>query len=409
MTTVLIPLDLNLVQGLSASKRSRIYLTEGLGPVTQGAPPSPLFLTCPPCRQVLPLFWQTAQKYKWFALCLDCQLRYESTRTHRTPASKELTLNFTSSSYQLPSLTKAPTESPKRNFQLIPLLNLLPLPQPPLPHILPDFLPLSGPFASFPLVLPPPPLEEELERVPPPLPSGLITPPSLLAQLTQKIPREHIWKFLVLIAIVFDASSEDRKNPAVYPPAFNQDPSQLPSNTPDETRIKLGKIHSAIGLSSNFPLSKKERGQWTRQIECLRLRHWVYSVMGIDSLDQTLKLDGSSPDPLTIVMDSSAISYLDLLRALTSPCILYPRSWQCPVCPPNHPEAVVLADHLNACKTAFHIEWLDPYDRAYYTIPSLRKRFGFGWGSTVEDRRQFLIREMCRLLGTFGVPIGLRQ
>lgn len=402
MASVLIPLDLNLVQGLSASKRSRTYLTEGLGPVTRGAPPSPLFLTCPSCQQSCPLFWQTAQKYKWFALCLDCQLRYESTRTHRSPASKELTQNFASYPYQpLPPPTEPPAELPKRNFQLIPLLNLLPLPQRSLPHVLPDFLPLLGP-------LPPPPLEEELEQVPPSLPSGLITPPSLLAQLTQKIPREHIWKFLVLIAIVFDASNEDRKNPAVYPPACNQDPILLPLGTPDETRIKLGKIHSAIGLSSHYPLSKKERGQWTRQIECLRLRHWVYSVMGIDSLDQTLKLDGSSPDPLTIVMDSSAISYLDLLRALTSPCILYPRSWQCPVCPPNHPEAVVLADHLNACKTQFRIEWLDPYDRAHYTIPSLRKRFGFGLGSTVEDRRRFLIREMGRLLSTFGVPIRSR-
>lgn len=407
MTTVVIPLDLNLVQGLSASKRSRTYLTEGLGSVTQGTPPSPLFLTCPPCQRTLPLFWQTAQKYKWFALCLYCQLRYESTRTQRSPASKELTLNFTSSSY-LPPPIEPPAESPKRNFQLLPLLNLLPLPQPSLPHVLPDFLPLPGPLTGFSLVLPSPPLEEEFERVPPSLPAGLITPPSLLAQLTQKIPREHIWKFLVLIAIVFDASSEDRKNPAVYPPAFNQDPILLPSNTPDEIRVKLGKIHSAIGLSSSYPLSKKERGQWTRQIECLRLRHWVYGVMGIDSLDQTLKLDSSSPDPLTIVMDSSAIAYLDMLRALTSPCILYPRSWQCPVCPPNHPEAVVLADHLNACKTQFRIEWLDPYDRACHTIPSLRKRFGFGWGSIVEDRRRFLIREMGRLLGTFGVPIRSR-
>ena len=125
--------------------------------------------------------------------------------------------------------------------------------------------------------------------------------------------------------------------------------------------------------------------------------------MGIDSLDQTLKLDSSSLNPLTIVMDSSAISGLDMLRALTSSCILYPRSWQCPVCPLNHPDAVVLGEHLSACKTGFFIDWLDAGERGSYTIGGLRRKLGFGWGSTVEVRRRWLTEELGMLLGRFGV------
>ena len=67
MASISIPSNLHLVQGLTACKRSRSYQTEGLGPVTYGAPPTPLSLTCPSCEKSLPLYWQTGQKYKWFA------------------------------------------------------------------------------------------------------------------------------------------------------------------------------------------------------------------------------------------------------------------------------------------------------------------------------------------------------
>src|SRR3989338_10021709 len=121
MASISIPSNLNLVQGLTASRRSRTYSTEGLGPVTYGTQPTPLSLTCPSCEKSLPLYWQTARKYKWFALRLNCQLRYDSTRTQRCPSTKDLVLNFTSRPYQPPPLLLALTPPAKKIYPLISL------------------------------------------------------------------------------------------------------------------------------------------------------------------------------------------------------------------------------------------------------------------------------------------------
>ena len=59
----------------------------------------------------------------------------------------------------------------------------------------------------------------------------------------------------------------------------------------------------------------------------------------------------------------------------------------------------MLGEHLNACKTGFFIDWLNAGERGSYTIGSLRRRLGFGWGSTVEVRRQWL---------TGGTVVGVR-